>query len=192
MLSDIKEWVAAHLEALPFAIREHVLRVRAIALDLAQPHGVDREQVWLAVSAHDMARGLDDSALLDRARQLGLDIGPVERAVPILLHGPIAAEMLKLQGLNDSLAYDAVYWHSTGRQGMSVLEKVVFMADKLDPYKADRYQDISEMRELSRHDLDAALLRFLENEMARLLREGMVVHPAMLAARNDLRLRKPA
>jgi len=188
MLSNIEEWVAAQLEGLPRAIREHVLRVREIALRLAQSHGVDRGQVWLAVSAHDLARGLDDSALLARACQLGLDVGPVERAAPILLHGPIAAELLSLQGLDDSLVYDAVYWHSTGRPGMSALEKVVFLADKLDPYKADRYQDISEMQALSLHDLDAALLQFLENEMARLLREGMVVHPAMLEARNDLRL----
>jgi predicted HD superfamily hydrolase involved in NAD metabolism len=185
-MSSIQSWVETQLDVLPQTIREHVLRVRGIALALAERHGVDSGRTWLAISSHDLARGLTDAQLLAEASRLGISIGPEERATPILLHGPVAAGWLKREGLTDAGVYDAVFWHSTARPDMPPLEQVVFLADKLDPRKARRYRGLADMRVLAERDLPAALLTFLELDMSRLLRDGKVVHPATLAARNKL------
>ena len=163
--------------------------MRDLALDLAGRHGVDREKVWLAVSAHDLARAMDSTELLVSARELGIPIGPLEEVTPIFLHGPIAAELSRRNGLNDPEVYDAVYWHSTARVDMTPLEKLVFIADKLDPQKAHRYPRLPEIRALAGESLDEAVLEFLDQDVDRLLREGKVVHPATLDARNELLLK---
>ena len=163
-----------------------MLRVREIALSLAERHGVDRKKVWLAASAHDLARDLNGTELLRKARELGIEIGPVEEATPIFLHGPIAAELLKRHGLADSDVYNTVYWHSTARAGMTPLEKVVFIADKVEPQKTIRYPYLPEIHALAKESLDEAVLEFLEREIERLSRSGGVVHPATLEARNEL------
>lgn len=170
-------------------MREHVLRVREIALGLARRYGADGEKVWLAASAHDIARAMDDARLLSEAQELGIPVGPLEEAVPFLLHGPVGAGLLRRQGAVDPEIYQAVYWHSTARAGMTLVEKVVFLADKLDPEKAIRYPYLTQLEALGAESLDGAVLEFLNQDMARLLRSGRLVHPASLEARNDLLLK---
>ena len=72
---------------------------------------------------------------------------------------------------------------------MTPLEKLVFIADKLDPQKGHRYARLPEIRALATESLDEAVLEFLDQDVDRLLREGKVVHPATLDARNELRLK---
>jgi predicted HD superfamily hydrolase involved in NAD metabolism len=163
--------------------------VREIALALAERHGVDREKAWLAASIHDLARAMNGADLLVSARELGITVGPIEEVTPIFLHGPIASELSSRNGLNDPEVYDAVYWHSTARAGMTPLEKLVFIADKLDPQKAHRYPRLPEIRALAEESLDFALLAFLRTEIERLRHEGKQVHPGMLDARDELHLR---
>jgi predicted HD superfamily hydrolase involved in NAD metabolism len=163
--------------------------VRDIALELAGQHGVDGDKAWLAASAHDLARAMDSTEMLASARELGIPVGPLEEVTPIFLHGPIAAELSHRNGLDDPEVYDAVYWHSTARAGMTPLEKLVFIADKLDPQKAHRYPRLPEIRALVTESLDRAVLEFLDQDIARLLHEDKVVHPTTLYARNELLLK---
>ena len=163
--------------------------MREIALEMARRHGADEEKAWLAASAHDIARAMDDAQLLSRARELGIPIGPLEEAVPFLLHGPVGAELLRRQGAIDLEVYQAVHWHSTARAGMTPVEKVVFLADKLDPEKVNRYPYLSQLEALAAESLDRAILEFLNHDMARLLRSGRLIHPASLEARNHLLLK---
>lgn len=166
-----------------------MLRVREVALVLAERHRVDREKVWLAASAHDIAREMDDAELLVKARELGICFSLLEEAAPILLHGPIAAELLRGQGLADTEVYQAIYWHSTARRGMTVVEKVLFLADKLDPEKIARYPYLPLIKALADEDLDRAILEFLNRDLAQRLRQGDPLHPASLEARNELLLK---
>ena len=81
---------------------------------------------------HDVARAQSPELLLEQAQELGIAINPMEEAMPLLLHGPVAAALLQ-QELEDEGVVNAVRWHTTGRWGMSALEQVVFLADKTDP-----------------------------------------------------------
>jgi len=170
-------------------LREHVLRVREVALVLAGRYRVDREKVWLAASAHDIAREMDGAGLLVKARELGISLGPLEEAAPVFLHGPIAAELLRRQGVTDTEVYQAIYWHSTARTGMTVVEKVLFLADKLDPEKIARYPYLPLIKALAGEDLDRAILEFLNRDLAQRMCQGDPIHPASLEARNELLLK---
>ena len=136
---------------------------------------------------HDVARAMDDDELLRRASQLDLPVSLVERQVPILLHGPVAAEILKSEdGLADDSIYQAVYWHSTGHPSLDQLGKVVFLADKLDPQKIIYYPFQPRIRDLASKDLDQGILEFLTQELIARAEQGELVHPAAVETRNTL------
>ncbi len=186
MPSDILEVVAAWLEGLPRGLREHVERVVKISDGLAVAHQVERDRAELCARSHDLCRAMTGKELLSRARELGLPVHPVEERLPLLLHGPVAAELLRQEGLEDKEVYQGIYYHSTGCAGMSPVAKVVFLADKLDPHKQRRYPYLEELSVTARGSLDAAVLMFLDREMVRFVEGGQLIHPASVEARNEL------
>ena len=175
------------VDRLPAGLQDHIHRVVEIARELAVCHGIDQEQAALAALAHDVARAMKDGELLRRAAGMGLPIGVVERRVPILLHGPVGAEILQQEaGLTDISIYKAVYWHTTANPDLDELGKVVFIADKLDPAKIDSYPYLPQIRQMALQDLDRAILHFLTRQAMDRLNRGELVHPVMVETRNAL------
>ena len=190
MPSIIESAISKRVEALPKGLRDHVYRVEGLALDLARHHHADEEKVRLAALAHDVARAMKGEDLLREARRLGVKVHPVEARLPILLHGPVGAELLRsVDGLEDRDIFEAVYWHTTAHTELGPTAQVVFLADKLDPQKAQRYPFIGEVRNTAMASLDQAVLEFLDRELESMLRRGESVHPMFLEAR-DARLAK--
>ena len=173
--------------ACPRGLQAHIYRVMEIARELAQRHGMDPERASLGMLAHDVARAMGDKDLIHRATELGLPIGVLESRVPVLLHGPVGAEILLREDcLDDDVLYLAVYWHSTGHPSLDTLGKLVFLADKLDPQKISYYPYIPLLRELALEDLDRALLEFLTREIVARVSNGDLVHPASYETLNSL------
>ena len=186
-MDPLEERISHRLATLPAGLREHIYRVQELALELAQHHDIDKNKVKLGALAHDLARAMKGDQLLQKAQELGLPIDPVETYEPILLHGPVAAEMLRREnGLEDQQVYEAVYWHSTAHKGISPVAQVIFLADKLDPQKAHRYPFIPELKELAIESLDKATLDFLSRQLESLIHEGSTLHPVSVEARNHL------
>ena len=179
--------VQRRVDRLPAGLQSHIHRVVEIARELAVCHGIDQEQAALAALAHDVARAMTDGELLRRAAGMGLPIGVVDRRVPILLHGPVGAEILQQEaGLTDISIYKAVYWHTTANPDLDELGKVVFIADKLDPAKIDSYPYLPQIRQMALQDLDRAILHFLTRQAMDRLNRGELVHPVMVETRNAL------
>ena len=189
MSQGAAEAIERRVGGLPQGLQRHVQRVEEVALGLARMHGADPERVRLGVMAHDVARAMPGDQLLAHARDMGIPVHPVEAAVPVLLHGPVGAELLRGDGLDDGELYQAVYWHSTAHADLGTLGKIVFLADKLDPHKRARYPFIEGVEALAAVSLDQAVAEFLGWEMADLLRQGSLVHPASVEARNRLLLK---
>jgi len=102
-------------------------------------------------------------------------------------YGAVAALWLQRQdGIEDEQILEAVRWHTTGRKGMGLVAKVVFLADKLDPRKVERFPYLKGVSRLARHSLDQALLEFLNYELDYFLKEGILIHPASVELRNEL------
>jgi predicted HD superfamily hydrolase involved in NAD metabolism len=182
----------AAIGRLPRGLVEHVERVVAEADRLAAGFKeLGREQVELAAWGHDIARALSPQELLAKARRFGLEVSPVEEEAPILLHGPVGAEILRQEyGIDDPQVLAAARFHSTGRAGMSLLEKVIFVADKVEPGKVRAKPALARVQDLADRDLDAAILEYLEQMLAMAREEGWPVHPQAVAARSDLLLRR--
>ena len=179
--------VQRRVDRLPAGLQAHIHRVVEIARELAVCHGINQEQATLAALAHDVARAMTDGELLRRAAGMGLPIGVVDRRVPILLHGPVGAEILQQEaGLTDISIYKAVYWHTTANPDLDELGKVVFIADKLDPAKIDSYPYLPQIRQMAFQDLDRAILHFLTRQAMDRLNRGELVHPVMVETRNAL------
>ncbi|MCH2510498.1 MAG: bis(5'-nucleosyl)-tetraphosphatase (symmetrical) YqeK [Dehalococcoidia bacterium] len=179
--------VQRRVDRLPAGLQAHIHRVVEIARELAVCHGINQEQAALAALAHDVARAMTDGDLLRRAAGMGLPIGVVDRRVPILLHGPVGAEILQQEaGLTDISIYKAVYWHTTANPDLDELGKVVFIADKLDPAKIDSYPYLPQIRQMAFQDLDRAILHFLTRQAMDRLNRGELVHPVMVETRNAL------
>jgi predicted HD superfamily hydrolase involved in NAD metabolism len=172
----------AAIGRLPRGLAEHVERVVAEADRLAAGYRqLDKEQVELAAWGHDIARALSRQELLARARGFGLEVSPVEEQAPILLHGPVGAEILRREyGIDDPEVLAAARFHSTGRAGMSLLEKVIFVADKIEPGKVRAKPALARVREL------AAILEYLDQLLERARQENWRLHPQAIAARNEL------
>lgn len=186
-MDDLTRSIQRRVDLLPGGLQAHIYRVVKIAQGLARHHGIDDEQASLASLAHDVARAMPDEELLRRATDLGLTIGMVDRRLPILLHGPVGAEMLQREdGLDDASIYQAVSWHSTAHPSLDELGKVIFLADKLDPQKMSYYPYLEDIRPLAFEDLDLAILEFLNRETIARLNRRELVHPFTIDTRNSL------
>ena len=179
------------MRRLPIGLYEHCQRVEQIARGLCEQHGQDADAVGLAALAHDATKHF--SGVENLLRMEEYDLPPVtdyERRNPKILHGMVGAELLKREdGLNHPQLYDAIYWHTTGNPaGGDAIGHIVFLADKLDPVKIKRYPWQPELQELTEHDLPAAMIMFLTRNIARLLDNGVPVHPAAIESRNALLL----
>ena len=186
-MDELTQRIQRRVSALPLGLQAHINRVRDIAVELATHHGVDPDRAALGMLAHDVARAMSDQELLNRAASLGLSVGTVENHVPVLLHGPVGAELLRREdGLTDQSLHQAVYWHTTAHPSLDTLGKIVFLSDKLDPQKIKRYPYQPYLRELAFADLDRAILEFLTRESISQVSRGEMVHPAMVETRNHL------
>ena len=189
-MSDLPDAIESRLRDLPVGLQDHVERSRAVAQELAIRHGVNARLADIGTAAHDLARAVSQPVLLREAERIDLSVSFVERHQPLLLHGPVAAAWLSRdEDCDDDQILESVEFHTTGRPGMGELAKVVFLADKLDPWKVERAPFLNRVAELARTDMDAAILYYLDHTIERLIRDGQMVHPTAVEFRNELLVR---
>jgi predicted HD superfamily hydrolase involved in NAD metabolism len=165
----------------------HCERVRIVCLQLAQRWGVPREKAEFAALTHDLARALEPSELLRLARSYKLINNDVDLLHPILLHGPVAAAILRYHwGIDDEEILRAVACHTAGCVNMTVLAKILFLADKTEEEKASLRPGLSQVRVLADIDLDQAVLEMMDRLILFHVENKHPVHPSCLAARNYL------
>jgi predicted HD superfamily hydrolase involved in NAD metabolism len=187
-VDDFESKLRAAVDGLPERLRQHILRVEAEAAPLAERHGVDPGRVRLAALGHDLVRHETPARLLELAARYGITPDPVQEATPILLHGPIAARILAHDyGLGESDVLSAIDGHTTGRAGMTAVDKVVFLADKFEPSKLARHPEVLQpVRDAAQTNLDAAVVMFLNYRIGQALKKGWHIHANTVAARNEL------
>jgi predicted HD superfamily hydrolase involved in NAD metabolism len=160
--------------------KNHIDGVVNTADKLAVHFGVDRTKTKIAALCHDMYRGIKDDVLNIYVKQLGLPKKYLDNAN--LAHAKIAAEMIKKDfGIEDEDVLNAVRYHTTGRAGMSILEKVIFLADSIEPGR--NYPGVDEIRQVAETDLDRACLMCLERTIDYINKKGYFLDPDTLDAR---------
>jgi predicted HD superfamily hydrolase involved in NAD metabolism len=192
-MNDTEELLRAALTKVPAGLAEHVLRVADEATRLADTHGIDRDAARIAALAHDLLRAHSGERLLAIAVEQGYAMDDVDRREPVLLHGPLAVPILREQyKVLDADILGAVAAHTTARAGMTPLQKLLFVADKIEPHKMGGRPDVIRVGDLAESDLDAAMLAYLDHYVREAIDGGWQVHPNTVAARNELLLAKRA
>lgn len=152
--------------------KTHTEGVRRTVIPMAQKYGADPEKAETAALFHDMFRGTP----VDELNRLIDETGVPEKykGSANLAHGKLAAAVMKRDwGIEDEDILDAVSFHTTGRAGMSQLEKVVFLADAIEPGRD--YPGVDDLRRTAGYDLDEACLKSLEGTVEFLNEQGSFV-----------------
>jgi predicted HD superfamily hydrolase involved in NAD metabolism len=186
-MRNVEERLRAALTKVPAGLAGHVLRVVDEATRLAAIHGIDVEAARTAALGHDLLRAHSGERLLAIAEEQGRTLDISERLEPVLMHGPLAVPILREQyGLADADVLSAVAMHTTAAPGMSRLQKLLFVADKIEPHKVERRVGMERVHELADRDLDAAMAAYLDRHVAVALESRWPLHPNTVAARNEL------
>jgi len=164
---------------------DHILRVVDTALQLAERYGVNPERAEWAALLHDFYKWQDQEAYAAALEASGLSLDEETVASQELSHGWMAADFLQNSlGIEDEEIYYAVATHTTGREGMSLLEKVIYMADRVEPGRS--HPGTEQLRSLVFRDLDRAVYVAMNQTLEYLLENHAYIHPRTIEARNDL------
>ena len=150
---------------------QHTYNVRDLAVQLAEIYGADTKKAECAALYHDMCKGKEftDEVLNDYIIRLGLDRKYLNKSA--LSHSKVAAAIMESElGIADRDILNAVSYHTTGRPGMSLLEKIIFVADASEPGRT--YEGSAEIRETAFKDIDKACLMALEKTIQFIITSG--------------------
>ena len=163
----------------------HVLGTEQEAIRLAERYGADVEKARVAALLHDCTKRLDMEEQLALCRQYGIRLDALEQQALKLLHAKTGAAIARdVFGVDDEI-YRAIWWHTTGHAGMTLLEKIMYLADYIEPSRD--FPGVDKLRAVCYKDLDEGLLMGLEMTIEEMTSMGNPVHHATIEARDALK-----
>ncbi len=161
-MKDLKKAMKKHMDESRY---EHTLGVMYTCASLAMRYGYDMEKAMLAGLMHDCAKCMPNAKKLKTAEKNHLEITDLERKNPFMLHAKLGALLAKKKyDIDDEEILSAIRWHTTGRPDMSLLDKIVYVSDYIEP-KRDKAPNLPKIRQLAFMDIDQALLQILEDTL---------------------------
>lgn len=158
----------------------HVQGCEAEAVKLAGRYGADEDEAREAAILHDITKALTLEDQLQLCRNYDIMTDAVEQAEVKLLHSKTGAALAREQfGVSDRVS-DAICWHTTGREDMMLLEKIIYIADYIEPTRD--FEGVDELRRLAYTDLDRALVKGLQMSIDDMKSRGIVPHLRTQAA----------
>ncbi|RSD24138.1 bis(5'-nucleosyl)-tetraphosphatase (symmetrical) YqeK [Mesobacillus subterraneus] len=163
---------------------QHTLGVMETAIRLAEKYGADTKKAELAAIFHDYAKF--------RPKDEMKQIIEEQNMPPILLeynselwHAPVGAYLAEIEaGIKDEEVLDAIRYHTSGRVGMTLLDKVIYLADYIEPGR--HFPGVEEVRKMAEEDLDRALIQSMKNTIQFLMKKNQPVFPDTFNAYNSI------
>lgn len=162
---------------------QHSLRVKAVAERLAAKYFASRHRAAIAGLLHDCAKELAASGLIRQAKVFRLPVSPLEKAQPKLLHAPISAQLARVEfGVRDKGILLAIATHTLGQPAMSRLQKIIYLADHIEP--ARRYPGVRRVRYFAGRNIDRAVAESARAMLYHLLRQRLPIDLKMVETLN--------
>lgn len=162
----------------------HSLNVAECAKELAIKFGADPDKAYTAGILHDTCKNMEVKDQLEYLLSNKVPLSEFELAAPKLFHAMCGAVFVEKEiGCNDKEILDAIRYHTTGRSDMTLLEKVVFIADFIG--KERDYDGVEIMREKASRSLEEAIVEGLSFTIIDLIKKERLVHPDTLGAYNS-------
>ncbi len=150
---------------------EHSIGVSYTAAAMAMAHGVDIEQAAVAGLLHDCAKCYSSDEKLKRCKKHNIPINSFEKKNPELLHAKLSAYYAREKyGITDEEILSAIACHTTGKANMSALEKIIYIADYIEPNRKPLPQ-MEEIRREAFADLDVCMVHILKNTIDYLMEQ---------------------
>lgn len=164
---------------------KHSLGVRDTAVDLAKRYNADIEKARTAGLVHDCAKNMSGEEIIKLCEADGYELDEVSLKSPSLMHG-LAGSIIakKVMGIEDPEILSAVRYHTTGKKNMTLIEKIIYIADYIEPSRDFPYVEV--LRETTKKDLDEGLLLAFNNTLKFVMDKGHLIHFDTVEARNYL------
>lgn len=163
----------------------HVLGTEQEAIRLAERYGADVEKARVAALLHDCTKKLDMESQLALCDHYGIQLDELEQVSLKLLHSKTGAALAQdVFGVDEEI-YSAIWWHTTGHADMTLLEKIIYLADYIEPSRD--FPGVDKLRQVCYKDLNEGLCLGLEMTIQEMTDMGNPVHRATLEARDALK-----
>lgn len=151
---------------------EHSLSVSFTSMALAMRYAYDINKTELAGLLHDCAKCYSDKELIEQCSINGIELSEEERKVKVTIHAKYGAWLAEHQyHIQDEDVLSAIRYHTTGRPTMSLLEKIIFTADFIEP-RREKAKRLPELRVLAFKDLDQTVYQILRDSLQYLREQG--------------------
>lgn len=168
---------------------EHSIGVCDTAVKMAKLYGADTEKAYVAGLLHDCAKGFDIDRQKELCTEYGITLDKITLACPAVIHAPLGAEVARrVFGVCDEEILNAIRYHTVARANMQKLDKIIYIADMIEPLRD--FDGVDILRKTAKKDLDRAFLTALGQSIGFNLAKNAVIHPNTLDAWNDMLIRK--
>lgn len=145
---------------------DHTQGVMDTAACLAMRYGEDMEKAQIAGLLHDCAKCMPDSKKIKICQKNNIQMTEMEEKNPFLLHGKVGAYIAREKyGVEDEEILSAIAFHTTGKPSMTLLEKIIYIADYIEPMRS-KAPNLTDVRQLAFQDIDLALFKILSDTLA--------------------------
>lgn len=169
---------------------KHSLGVMKKAVELASIYGIDTNIAKLTGLAHDIGKEFPDEEMLKYAKENNIEVDNIEEVNVGLLHAKIGADICKKKYNFTIEMQNAIKYHTVGNENMDLLAKIIFVADKTEEgrnYKDEaKNEQLQKVRELSKKNLDEALLYEIDSSLTYTIQKHKLVHMDSILTRNKL------
>ncbi|MBC2856067.1 MAG: bis(5'-nucleosyl)-tetraphosphatase (symmetrical) YqeK [Cetobacterium sp.] len=163
----------------------HILGVEETALELAEEYGISKDKVRMAALLHDYAKEMD----LEDMKTICMEFFPIESDGYLeqkeILHGYVGAFLAEKEfGIIDEDVLNAIKYHTTGRRGMGILEKVIYISDSTEPGRD--YPGVERIRDLAKKNLEESMTYEANKKIKYLMEIDAIIHLNTIDMRNWL------
>jgi len=164
---------------------KHSVNTSKVARRLAIKYNYNADKAEVAGLLHDCAKDLDYKSLYKMVLQYSIELDEIIQKIPKLLHPLVGAVIAKKEFyIQDPVILKAIKAHSTGAAQMSLLDKIIYLSDKIEPLR--NMSGVEEVRIMAEKDLDGAVLIALDKGLIYLISKGSLIHPISIEARNNI------
>lgn len=181
---DIKQIEKTLKGMLPERRLKHSLNVSKCAVKLSEIYKCDKEKAEIAGLVHDCAKYFTDEQIEDSIKRFNVELDPLEVNNIALSHSVIGSYVaVDIFSVKDEEIINAIKYHTTGKENMSLLEKIIYMADLIEEDR--NFPRVEELRELTYSGkLEEALLLSFNNTIKFVIDNNQLIHPRTIKARN--------
>lgn len=163
----------------------HTLAVVDEAVKLSKVYGVDTEKARIAALLHDCAKDYPDDMKMRLAKEFHVEMDDIIKSQIDLVHSFLGAKVAKREyNVVDYEILEAIRYHTTGKKSMSMLDKIIFIADYIEPNRKV-FDGLNEIRALVCTNIDLAVKKALEHTIAYTKQRDRILHPLTLEALED-------